>query len=209
MNDPHERPSAYPLAWPARQKRTDDWRRTRASFGSGKGGEGGGKKPLTLFQARSRLEHELDLLKARLPVLSTNVALRQDGAPYSNRRQSNDPGAAVYFQLRGKPIVLACDNYNRVEDNIAALAAHIEAMRMIERHGVGTVEQMFAGFTALPAPLSVNDWREALDDPATLAEAEATYRAKAFESHPDKSTGSHVAMSRLNAAIDEARRAMK
>lgn len=156
-----------------------------------------------------RLEREIVLLRATLPVLSTNVELRLDGMPYSNRRAVEDPGAAVYFQLRGKPIVLACDRYQRVEDNVAALAAHIDAMRKIERHGVGTVEQMFAGFTALPPAMSLTDWRAELDEPKTLADAEATYKRKAFESHPDQPSGSHVAMSRLNAAIDSARQVLK
>lgn len=201
-----DKPTSWPLAWPARQKRTEPWQRVRAPFHSGQGFE---KKRLSLQDARVRLEREITLLGATLPVLSTNVELRLDGIPYSNRRAVEDHGAAVYFQLRGKPIVLACDRYDRVEDNIAALAAHIDAMRKIERHGVGTVEQMFAGFTALPPAMSLTDWRAELDEPTTLEEAEATYRAKAFGSHPDQPTGSHAAMSRLNAAIDEARRALR
>jgi len=36
-----------------------------------------------------------------------------------------------------------------VSDNIAAIAAHIEALRAQERYGVGTIEQAFAGYSAL------------------------------------------------------------
>ena len=38
---------------------------------------------------------ELKRLGARGMVLSTNVELRQDGLPYSNRRRPEDPGVAV------------------------------------------------------------------------------------------------------------------
>ena len=45
--------------------------------------------------------------------------------------------ATLYFRLKDKPIVLACDRYDTVEANLAAIAAHIDAMRAMERHDVG------------------------------------------------------------------------
>ncbi len=85
-------------------------------------------------------------------VISTNIELRNDGLPYSNRRAPADPGAAIYFILKKKPCVLACDRWDRVEDNLWAIAKHLEALRGQDRWGVGSVEQAFAGYTALPAP---------------------------------------------------------
>ena len=84
-------------------------------------------------------------------VLSSNVELRQDGLPYSNRRRPDDPGVAVYFQFKGDPHSLACDRWVSPEENLWAVAKHIEALRGQDRWGVGSLEQAFAGYKALPA----------------------------------------------------------
>ena len=77
--------------------------------------------------ATSRLIRECRLLGAANVIVSTNVAVRRDGLPYARQRTPEDPGAAVYFKLESVPegLVLACDRWLRVEDNIAAVAAHI------------------------------------------------------------------------------------
>lgn len=141
-------------------------------------------------------------------VISTNVELRQDGLPYSNRRSPDDQGAAVYFTLKKKPCVLACDKWRRVEDNLWAIAKHIEALRGQERWGVGSVEQAFAGYTALPAPGASGApvWYAVLGCPAdtTFAAARAAYIGEAKRCHPDNG-GSTEAMQRLNTAWDQAR----
>ena len=64
----------------------------------------------------------------------------------------DDPGVAVYFQLHDKERVLACDKWDTVADNIAAIAAHIDGIRRQDRYGVGTIDQAFAGYSALPPP---------------------------------------------------------
>lgn len=52
-------------------------------------------------------------------------------------------------------------------------------------------------------------WRVLLEDPKTLAEAEATYKRLAKLRHPDKPGGSTEAMAELNAAITQARKALQ
>jgi hypothetical protein len=209
-------PSAYPLAWPASKPRTPYHRRTRAKFRSGKGAWtsdsfGNSRyesaKALTVAGARERVLKELDRIDARYAVLSTNLETRLDGLPRSGQRMPDDPGVALYFQLKAKPIVLACDRYDRVEDNIAAIAAHIDAMRTAERHGVGSFEEMFAGFTALPPAMAPDDWRAVLGEPKSLAEAESTYREKMKTAHPDVG-GTNAAAAALNAAIEMARQVL-
>src|SRR5262249_31741204 len=88
---------------------------------------------------------------------------RTDSAPYSGARKSYDVGAAVYFSLNKKPYCLPCDRWNRLPDNLAAIAAHLEAMRGMDRWGVGSIEQAFAGYKALPAR------GETADDPGREA----------------------------------------
>lgn len=190
----------YPLHWPTGWPRTPAHQRKRASFKSKD--ERGWMKELNALQATERLESELSLLRARDPLLSTNRELRLDGRPRSDKGEPADPGAAIYFSLKGKSIVLACDKWDRVADNIAALAKHIEALRGIDRWGVGTAEQAFAGYQALPAP---DPWWVVLGvaPGATFAELEAAYRRAAKVAHPDAG-GSRAAWDRLQLAYAQA-----
>ena len=161
-----------------------------------------------MADARERLSEQLDRLGARYVVLSTNLELRLDGQPRGNQAEPQDPGVALYFRLGDRPIVLACDRWISVAGNMAAIAAHIDALRGQERWGVGGVEQAFAGFSALPPPIAPGDWRSELDNPATLAEAEVRYRRKIASAHPDAG-GSHARAATLNAAIAQARKELK
>lgn len=204
-----ENVTAFPLAWPHWVKRCAS--RQRAKFATKRdvrsqssGYSWKESVQLTVADARRRLQGELDRLGARNAVLSTNVELRLDGQPRSDRREPDDPGAAVYFTLKGKQLCMPCDKWDRVADNIAAIAAHIDAVRRIERYGVQSVEEAFAGFVALPPPLS---WRQILgvDEKAGIETVEATFRRLAAQHHPDRG-GSTVKMAELNAARDAARR---
>jgi len=193
--------TAYPLAWPDGWPRTPPARRARASFHSAQQTYDGQGRPgrrivvaLTVAAARRRLTDALDRLGARYVTLSTNVEVTRDGTPYSGRRPPEDPGVAVYFQMADTPMVLACDKWDRVEHNIAAIAGHIEAMRRQDRYGVGSTERAFAGYAALPPPRAsdiARPWREVLapipdglDAADTLTIAERRYRDKAGTSQP-------------------------
>lgn len=199
----------YPLAWPPAWRRTSPNYRQRARFEqrTTQYGQGGSswkaRKELSVAAALNRLMVELERLNARQVILSTNLLLRQDGMPRSDQREPQDPGVAVYFQLDRKPRVLACDRWLRVADNIAAVAAHIFSIRAVDRYGVGTLEQAFAGYAALPAK---EEWWSilGLGPEATLDQAEEAFRKLARIHHPDAG-GSHDLMSRLTEARETAR----
>lgn len=90
---------------------------------------------------------------AKNAVVSTNVALRRDGLPLASAKRVDDPGVAVYFLYKGKQTCFACDRWDKVEDNIYAVAKTIDAMRGIARWGTGDMlDAAFNGFTALPPP---------------------------------------------------------
>lgn len=183
-------PDAYPLHWPEGRPRTPGLRREDARFRSED--DRGMQRRVTMPEARRRLRYQLDLLSAQHVVLSTNVPLRNDGEPRA-RYTIEDPGAAVYYTWRGEQYALCCDAWTRVEDNIVAIAKHIEALRGIERWGVGTIEQAFRGFKALPGPeeasqvRSQRPWWEVLEvsPEASPDVVRAAYRAKAHHAHPD------------------------
>ena len=196
----------YPLQWPAGRPRRAAPQRKAGRFVSIDKSAGWGRaKNLTVAEALSRLQIELDRIGARYPVVSSNMETRIDGLPRPGQREPGDSGVAVYFQLAGKPTCLPCDTYKLVAHNIAAIAAHIESTRAIERHGVATVAEMFSGFTQLPPPGAKRPWWVVLevDQRAPREVVEDSFRLLARLRHPD-SGGSDAAMAELNAARDEA-----
>jgi hypothetical protein len=170
----------YPLQWPASRPRTRAIDRKSGRF-SRKEYVGTNTwqttKEMTVSEAIKRLQSELDRIGATYAVVSSNLEIRLDGLPRSGQRQPDDPGVAVYFQLRGKSHCLPCDTYREVHSNIAAVAAHIAATRAIERHGVASVAEMFSGFAALTPPGAKSWWDILQVRPDASREAiEASYR---------------------------------
>ena len=198
----------YPLEWPLGWKRATS--RRHGAFSMTREDRTPEKivkrsTAVNMAVATDRLERQLEMLGAKDAVLSTNVTLNMRGIPRGDENPA-DPGAAVYFKFRGKATVLACDSYYRVADNIAALAAHIDALRRIERYGVGTIEQALAGYKALPADTAAN-WRAvfgfAKDARPSVDELNSAYKAAAKQRHPDIG-GTEIEMAHINRARDYA-----
>lgn len=206
MNAPDE---SYPLAWPVgwprcrnpERARFGDVRTVQGSVGSWKQ-----RGALSIAQARTRLLDELSRLSATHVIMSTNIRTRGDGLPYSNAAEPADHGVAVYFRLKGEPRVLACDKWDRVADNIAALAKHIDAARGQVRWGVGTLEQAFGGYKALPAVGEKQPWWVilALPETATRDQIDRKRNELLRKFHPDVTGGSHTRAAEINAAYEEA-----
>jgi len=208
-----EQTQRYPLAWPMNWKRTTPKDRRRASFRRASTETVAGQVQrrtisLTIAASLDRLEGELRRLEATDEILSSNVPVGLKGMPLSVSKEPEDPGVAVYITLDRKPLVFACDKWDRVADNIAAIAQHIDALRRIERYGVGRIEQAFVGYAALP--VSTEDWRVVLGVGvyATSDQVDAAFLEKARTAHPDAG-GSHEEMARLTAARDLARSVLR
>jgi hypothetical protein len=171
----------YPLNWPFGWKRTPAADRKRSGFteaaivqrfghetvnGSYQrvAKDHRGHKTVTLRTACVRLQDQFERLGATDIVLSTNVELTLGGEPRADRRAPDDVGAAAYFVLDGKERVLACDKWLTVQENICAIANHIDCLRRVDRYGVGTLAQAFTGYDALPPPSADNrpPWRSVL-----------------------------------------------
>lgn len=205
---------AYPLQWPAGWKRTGH--RTAADFGTVHLPEGATwkrKRELTIAEATGRVLDELRRMRVaqRDVIISTNLRLRNDGLPLSKQREPEDPGVAVYWKMDGKGLVIAADCYTKISDNLAAVAATLDAMRSIKRHGGAQIlERAFTGFTALPAPLTgQKPWREVLgvqQNEGGKRVIEEAYRRRRGEAHPDRKGGKHEEFLAVQAAYEQAAR---
>ncbi len=142
-------------------------------------------------------------------IISSNLELRRDGLPYANKRVLSDPGVAVYFTYKKRPMCFACDRWLAVEENMWAISKTIDALRGIERWGSGDmVEQAFTGFMALPSPEA---WWQVLGLSSpypTEDEIDKTYRRLASDNHPDRG-GDTDFMARVNQARDAGYEAIK
>lgn len=204
----------YPLSWPSTWPRTPASKRQRARFHTG------------VAAAVKDILHELRLLGARQVVITSEMPVRRDGLPYAIEREPEDRGVAVWWVSKdGKETVIACDRWDRVRDNMTAIANSIGALRGLDRWGVSEMmRRAFAGFAALPpgsgeeqgaadAAAAVRarpDWREVLggnfpkaDPDDIIAIARARHRLLMRDAHPDAG-GSNERAASLNAAMDEA-----
>jgi hypothetical protein len=192
---------AYPLSWPAGWKRTPSQARsfgrfgkqTRKYYGSGDSQSSYlSKGEISIADAVTRIRSELARMGVRDDdlVISTNLQLRLDGFPKSSQRQPDDPGVAVYWRDCGETRCMAIDRYEKVEHNLAAVAATLDAMRAIERHGGAEIlNRAFAGFAALAGPGAGDpEWWEVLDldEQARGPGITGQYRVLRSQHHPDK-----------------------
>lgn len=203
---------AYPLCWPSGWKRTPPGARKYGRFSVGSRSYMAGApraRELTVSDGVERVFAELRKMgiHERTIVISTNVRPTLAGIPRSGEKQPADPGAAVYWQeWNDAKRVMAIDIYTKLPDNLGAIAATLDAMRAIERHGGAQVlERAFTGFVALPAPGAMVSWRDVLGvgNDCTVEEARRAFRVLASAAHPDKG-GAHDAMSALNKAMEAA-----
>lgn len=191
---------AYPLQWPKGWPRTKpaDRQDGRKRFRRNSGQE------WTLEGARNELMIELDRLGVEGAVISSNLG--------GLNARPDDQGIAVYFGLRGKPMVMAQDAYQRAEENMRSMTLAIEAMRQLERHGGGVMmEKAFTGFEALPAPkkpgqelvMTKDTAREVLGvgDRASDEDIRKRFRLCAKEAHADAG-GSDARMRLITQARD-------
>lgn len=205
MNQKVEGVAAYPLTWPSGWPRAKT--RTRANFNT-KGVMSQATRPLSVNDGLQRVFGELGRMGIRdySVIVSTNIETTLRGIPRSDRREPLDPGVAVYFTnttVRGEPKqCIAIDRYDRVADNLAAIAATVEALRAIERHGGAEIlNRAFTGFTALPGPVAGAPWWHELgvDRRAPHEDVLRAYQRARSKGHPDNG-GDPVTFQRISDA---------
>lgn len=152
------------------------------------------------------LERELKALGCRdeavLQVAVRERDIRLDGGIRADAKPEH-PGVILNFKSRHGELSYACDTFRTWQSNLRAIAKGLEALRLVDRYGVGNGAQ-YTGYRALgagtPMPvapkMSVEQAARFIADhcstPAT-AEAiaaggkafELSYRAAAKRLHPD------------------------
>jgi len=182
---------AYPLAWPR------GWKREKFPQIS--------QFKKTFYQVFKDLEYELDRAGASKIIVSSNNRVGVSGRMRMDR-EPIDTGVAVYFTRNNQSMVFACDRFNKVKDNVQAIAMTLEALRGIERWGASDMmERTFTGFKALASENPGESWWKVLqiDADASEEQIQTAYRRMAKLAHQDAG-GSDVAMTALNVARDQA-----
>ena len=138
-------------------------------------------------------------------------AIRQDGKLAAKRRPPEHNGVIVSFESEHGPLRLSCDRFvgrsyrptlDGWQHNVRAIALGLEALRRVERYGIGTGSEQYTGFQALgsgdtpDAPLSRSEAIELLGIATGMLGARAAlqdgrispneaWRLAAKHHHPD------------------------
>lgn len=180
----------------------------------------------TYSQTMQLLDRELYAVAAKAVVLQMAVdgqSIRLDGGLRAGTRPT-EPGVILSFTTtKHGAMRFACDRFTTWEENLRAIALGMEALRKVERYGITSDGQQYAGFKALESAedaaafVTIEDAArfiagvalngEGEDRAPIIAEAmlvddelAATYfRRAARNAHPDTG-GDEKIMARLNAA---------
>lgn len=155
------------------------------------------------------LTRELRALAAKRVVLQ--IAFREggfrlDGLPRADAK-AEYPGVILSFESQHGALSLPCDSFRHWQDNLRAIAFHLEHLRHASLYGVGRFGEQYRGWKALPettdAPGSSPEQtvRELSGLPPTASLTEA-YRAAVRKCHPDLHHGERAAYDRLQRAWD-------
>jgi hypothetical protein len=163
------------------------------------------------------IHSQLERMKGRNIVITSDLPVRRDGLPYSTASEPADPGVAVWWvDKTGAERVMACDRWRKVRDNMRAIDASIDALRGLDRWGASeAVKRALSGFAALPPPSgdAPRGWREILGGPwpeemssaELLVLARSRHRRGIQIAHPDQG-GNQESAIELNIAIAAAER---
>lgn len=148
-------------------------------------------RDLTFPRALRDLQYEVERMGGHDLVVDHDRERRGKTTRSSWAGQPEDPGVVVKFRVPGgKPLVFACDAWDRTEHNARAIAKTLEAKRGIERWGCATASREFEGYQALPsgtAGVVVDPYQVlGIQEGASRGVANAAYRALVKEHHPDR-----------------------
>lgn len=100
------------------------------------------------------LKFELAELKAKDIVLQVAVRegdMRLDGLPRADAKFEH-PGIVLSFDSKEGVLTIFFNEFRNWEDNLRAIAMHMQHLRLAVLYGVGRDGRVYAGWKALPAP---------------------------------------------------------
>lgn len=128
------------------------------------------------------LRRECRMLGARRVVVELAIResdLRLDGQPYAGTRPEH-PGVTVAFDSKHGPLKYTADKFATWQENLRAIALGLEALRKVDRYGMTSRGEQYAGWKALPSG------EAALKDRgAELIRQHGGVRAALHATHPD------------------------
>ena len=196
----------FPLDWPGGYPRTKAFEVSQSRF-----------KMTSIFNASKAIVQRATSMHFVDVVVTSNMPTRRDGLPYSNGREPDDKGVAVWWKsarIGGREQVIACDRWKTVGENMRAIELSLGAMAGLDRWGASQiVKRAFAGFAALPPAaieLPSRNWRDvlipgsngSLNAAETLAMTKSAHRLAMHTGHPDHG-GSNERAAELNRAWAE------
>jgi hypothetical protein len=117
-----------------------------------------GARPHSPFKAAYQdtldlLQRETRMLAARHVVVELAIReadLRLDGQPYAGTR-GDHPGVTVAFDSKHGPLKYTADKFATWQENLRAIALGLEALRKVNRYGMTSRGEQYAGWKALPS----------------------------------------------------------
>jgi hypothetical protein len=106
-------------------------------------------------QTVDELQRELGMLGVSQGVLEVDVegsrAIRRDGWIYEDAKVLS-PRVVLRFSMADQgALVYKCDQYTDWKANVRAIRLGLEALRAVDRHGITSKREQFAGFKELPS----------------------------------------------------------
>lgn len=181
------------------------------------------QKRASLF--KSSWENTKELLKVELERLGVDEAvievdvpesaIRADGTVKLNTTFRTHRVALSFTHPKHGPLRYPCDRFYNWSENVRAIALALEALRAVERYGVTTRGEQYAGWKAIPSQTSATMTtdtaagflaaRQGLDKDKLLRDAtyarDAIRKEQAF-AHPDKQGGSREMWNAVEAVKD-------
>jgi len=159
------------------------------------------------------LDAELRFLKADNVVFQIAISedfIRLDGKLRPGAKTAH-PGVIISFDSAHGPLSYPCDTFTDFQDNVRAIALALEALRKVQRYGVGMRGEQYTGWKSLPPPggatmtrdeamLFLLEFSEPGDPSGNPDKALAAYRRALGKLHPERNGGDDHQFKRLQEA---------
>lgn len=147
--------------------------------------------------------------KAALQVVTRNGPgdRRNDGQLYA-RAVATHPGVRLSIQSIHGPLTYATDRFTTWQDNLRAIALGLQALRTVDRYGIGSSGEQYRGWRAIeqtgPGPRDVLKKYAGHHFATTYAdELPKLARAARIGAHPDRHNGDHGPHNEVAAAAKQ------